>query len=56
MDRKHLVKRRRVLRDQIRIFKKKIIDSKSEYTEQILLKKLEDIRTSLAEIEKRLEL
>jgi len=54
MDRKKLLRRKKVLTNQIRIFKKKIVDSTSESTEQMLLEKLEDIRASLSKIEKRL--
>jgi len=51
MNRKRLLKRRRVLMNQIRIFKKKIVSSKSEANEQLLLNKLEQIRKSLAKVE-----
>jgi len=54
MNRRNLLKRRKVLKNQIRIFKKKIVDSKSEENEQMLLEKLEQIRKSLAKVEKRL--
>jgi len=54
MNRKRLLKRRRVLMNQIRIFKKKIVSSKSEANEQLLLNKLEQIRKSLAKVEKQL--
>ena len=54
MNRKRLLKRKKILRNQIRIFKKKIVDSKSEHNERMLLEKLEGVRASLAKVEKRL--
>ena len=55
MNRKHLLKRRTVLRNQIRIFEKKIVDSKSEATEAMLFEKLGQVRKSLNKVEKLLE-
>ena len=54
MDRRNLLKRKRVLQNQIRIFEKKIVDSKSESNEQMLFDKIEQMRRSLAKVEKRL--
>jgi hypothetical protein len=55
MDRKRLLKRRKVLSNQIRIFEKKIVDSKSESNEQMLFEKLNQIRESLNKVENRLK-